>query len=1252
MLQDEGGYLGEAGDYWAQGARLVFDDAAFYVPVGLVDPWGNESSVTYDDYALLLTEVHGCTSTPALDNVVTVENDYRVLQPKLVTDPNDNRTAVEFDALGMVSKLALMGKVGAGEGDTLASPTAMFEYDLWAFKNSGQPTVAHAQAREVHGGTPTWQHTYQYTDGMGRELLTKTQAPDGQWVGTGRAVFDNKGNPIKQYEPYFSATSGYESEAAIVATGVTPVLRYDPVGRLIRTDLPDGTLSRVEFDAWKETSFDQNDTVAESLWYARRQALDSGHPDHRASDLAYVHRDTPTVTHTDVLGRKVVVVQDAGGGTLYTTRSQLDIQGNVRSVTDARSIVTMAQTCDMLNRVVRTVSAEQGTSRLLPDLAGAPLRTWNSRLFRMRTVFDALRRPTHVFSKHDTDDETLVLRTLYGESLGSSASRAANLRGQPYRRYDSAGVETDVAHDFKGNLLEQTRSLAIDYEATPDWIDLATLTDPEDVADAAATLLETEVFTTSTTYDALNRVVTSTTPDASVTRPTYNEANQLVATEANLRGAGSPTEFVTAVAYNARGQQASIEYANGTSTAYTYDAETFRLTRLLTERASDDAVLQDLRYYYDPVGNIVELKDYAQDTVYFSNTVVSADSKYEYDPLYRLVWASGREHPAHSAGQPNEVDSPLCSLPHPNDVVQLQRYVEQYEYDGVGNIVSMTHRETSGGTINWKRLYQYATASNKLVSTSESGDTPAALYSDTADYTDVYAHDARGNMVSMPHLAAMDWDFGDRLVHCDLGGGGDSYFVYDAAGQRVRKAWVKSASLVEERIYLGAYEVWRKNVSGNLDEERQTLHIMDGERRAVMVETLTVQGEDPVTDPDSYSRFQLCDHLESSRVECDGDGERLTYEQYHPYGTTAFRASSGAVGFAAKRYRYTGKEQDDETALHYYGARYYVAWLARWVACDPIFSLNQYDFVTGSPVTRVDPDGMESLLSKAATSFEKTSQVAVKAAKDEELRTREAAGRKEQEVQQAVEAKKAEAMKPHPILKPLKPGEHPGTPQSVTRSELDESLKRSDPTIPPELRTLMVAHASAESGTGTMTGGHYNIFGIEFANPWNPTPSEPKYYAWGNITMSYGDFLAMKAKGKEFRDPTSGTGATISAQEDALHKKYGSSVDPKATITVHTQYWRPAYGTLDEASLSFIREVMRRINLLERSSNPAHKALAASAKGGGIKAYSTIMTMSIDKGSLKDDNGSTIDEGFGPYNPGKAEYTRLLTSVAASGGAK
>ena len=57
---------------------------------------------------------------------------------------------------------------------------------------------------------------------------------DPRWVGNGRTILNNKGSPVKQYEPYFSTTHEYEGEKALREIGVTPIMYYDAVGRNIR----------------------------------------------------------------------------------------------------------------------------------------------------------------------------------------------------------------------------------------------------------------------------------------------------------------------------------------------------------------------------------------------------------------------------------------------------------------------------------------------------------------------------------------------------------------------------------------------------------------------------------------------------------------------------------------------------------------------------------------------------------------------------------------------------------------------------------------------------------------------------------------------------------------------------------------------------------------------------------------------------------------------------------------------------------
>jgi hypothetical protein len=359
VLASEARYVREDDAWWAPSGRLVFSPDTFYQPVAAVDPFGERYHVRYDRIALLAVE----TEDP-LGNKVVAENDYRVLAPKRVTDPNLNRTAVAFDALGMPVRIASMGKEGSGEGDTLADPTIRVEYDVLRYvKTRGaQPAFVHTLAREKHGaGNTRWQESYAYTDGSGRTIMQKVQAapgeapargPDGQllrdadgslstrftahrWIGTGRTVVDNKGNPVKQYEPFFSDTFAYETEQELVEGGVTPILRYDPLGRLIRTDLPNGTFRKVFFDAWQQTTWDENDTVLESRWFRDRGAPIPNGPEptdgprRRAAWLAAQHADTPSRAHLDSLGRTFLTeVDNKDPRGLYCTRVVLDVAGN------------------------------------------------------------------------------------------------------------------------------------------------------------------------------------------------------------------------------------------------------------------------------------------------------------------------------------------------------------------------------------------------------------------------------------------------------------------------------------------------------------------------------------------------------------------------------------------------------------------------------------------------------------------------------------------------------------------------------------------------------------------------------------------------------------------------------------------------------------------------------------------------------------------------------------------------------------
>ena len=102
----------------------------------------------------------------------------------------------------------------------------------------------------------------------------------------------------------------------------------------------------------------------------------------------------------------------------------------------------------------------------------------------------------------------------------------------------------------------------------------------------------------------------------------------------------------------------------------------------------------------------------------------------------------------------------------------------------------------------------------------------------------------------------------------------------------------------------------------------------DGDQAVALVETRTA-GSDKA--PAQLVRYQYGNHLGSAVLELDDQANIITYEEYFPFGSTSYQAVASQTDLP-KRYRYTGKERDEENDLYYHGARYYAPWLGRWTA--------------------------------------------------------------------------------------------------------------------------------------------------------------------------------------------------------------------------------------------------------------------------------------------------------------------------------
>jgi RHS repeat-associated protein len=842
-------------------------------------------------------------------------------------------------------------------------------------------------------------------DGRGGPVVgianTNTDPNQPNVVVSGWQVYDNKGKVVEKYEPFFSKGWDFEPETDS-RHGVHAEMYYDPRGQVIRTVNPDGSEQRVIYGVPNSLSdpFNIAPTPWEAYTYDPNDNAGRTHPNDAAA-LGYQHHwNTPASIAIDALGRTVrAVARHREGITTpieeHLTESSYDMQGNLLAISDALGRHAFSYFYDLAKHALRTGSIDAGTKQVVLNAVGNPIEGHDAKGAVVLHKYDVLNRPTHLWACDKMNDTvTLREKLLYGDDTTVPDSLTHNLRGKLYQHYDEAGVVTVANYDFKGNVLESGRRVISDdfmlanvrAHTGPDWalsaprVDWATQTD----------ILETTEYRTHSAYDALNRIKWSDCPQAANgeryrLRPEYNRAGVLerVDLEGPL-GAGDTglrQTYVQRLAYNVKGQRTFIAYGNGKITRYAYDPKTFRLVRMRTEDYSNPpgtlsyqlggGLLQDLAYQYDLGGNILRIAERSPGSGVRNNpralaypelqTLLAAGDAlvrdFAYDPLYRLISATGRE----------------CTIPDPRPVTDDARcgynsgdhgtanqdnapdmtslYEERYEYDPAGNMLRLMHQRP-GTTAGWSRYFGMAGFKpiewKGKVADFLGGNTPVwgtggnrlTNFGNNEEQSVSHAFDANGNMTRENTERHFEWDQADRMKVFRVQTGTSepsvyALYLYDSAGMRVKKLVWKRGNYTTT-TYLGAAFEHHKEVKPGATQENNHLHVMDDKQR------IAIKRVGPAFDGDGAAehpvQYHLGDHLGSSAVVVSGDGTWINREEFFPYGETSFGS------FGRKRYRFTEMERDEESGLNYHGARYYSPSMAIWISPDPLLldaALNQ-----------------------------------------------------------------------------------------------------------------------------------------------------------------------------------------------------------------------------------------------------------------------------------------------------------------------
>ena len=818
--------------------------------------------------------------------------------------------------------------------------------------------------------------------------IGRTRAPGDpdNVVVSGWQTYDNKGRIVEKYEPFYSTGWDY-AQPGEAQRGQKATTFYDPRGHAIRTVNPDGSEQRVILGIPPDlTDPDTHDpTPWETYTYDANDNAGRTHP--AVAESYRDHWNTPASIEVDALGRTITATARNGSDPAtdwYTTRNAYNIQGNLVSIHDPLVSITeplgreaFTYRFDLAKRRWRADSIDAGRRDTVFDALGQPIEGRDSKGALTLGASDLLRRPIRVWARNDTDRAvTLRQRIDYGDAGDPAqpagdraAAREHNLLGRPVRHYDEAGLVTVDAVDFKGNVLESARQVIADapilatydraaadgWRVVPFQVDWQPA-NGQTQASRDAELLEPGGYQTTTSYDALNRITRHVLPtDADGRRrefhPAYNRAGALE--QVRLDG----TVYVQRIGYDAKGQRTLIAYGNGVMTRYAYDPHTFRLARLRSEHytlTSDAAYrpsgqpLQDYGYGYDLVGNILTIHDrtpgsgvprnpaaFAAQGTPLGRLLISGDAldrHFTYDPIYRLLTATGRECGAPPAGPP-WTDIPRCT-----DPTRTRSYTESYQYDPTGSMLQLAHAASSGFT----RDFSVESGSNRLTH----------MQTGTLGYQ--YTYDANGNLRTETTSRHFDWNHADQLTAFATQTNGTepsihAQYLYDAAGNRLKKLVRKQGGQIEVTHYLDSgfeYKRWRGG-------HNNRIHVIDTHER---IATVRVGVAEPGESTPSIL-FALGDHLGSSNVVVDSEGNLVNREEYSPYGESAFGS------FVTKRYRYTGKERDRDSGFYYHGARYYAPWLGRWTSCDPAPSgdgASLYTYAQQDPLNKKDSTGLQA----------------------------------------------------------------------------------------------------------------------------------------------------------------------------------------------------------------------------------------------------------------------------------------------------
>jgi RHS repeat-associated protein len=429
------------------------------------------------------------------------------------------------------------------------------------------------------------------------------------------------------------------------------------------------------------------------------------------------------------------------------------------------------------------------------------------------------------------------------------------------------------------------------------------------------------------------------------------------------------------------------------------------------EDPTQQLLLEDVDLEYDVVDNIIQITDYRTPDEW-PTSAKPVTRKFKYDDLYRLERVTyahqGTDEPdtwrspyAAENASPQERPQPVPHQSFSNRITE-----QTFGYDWLGS------PETSNDDTEafWDRSlgqtargtpaagpHQVRAASNRATAPASPRKGDLEVQYDASGNITALAVRRDGECLPIPKscwqrfayewnevgelIRARRWDIaqGERSRHGYLeqpvprrSSDAELLYAYSAGGARIIKTAVHQNAAPSYTLYIFASMEIRGARFDQGGPPSQRDYVLDPEKVSVRLPSGIATARVIYTKHDLPSKssnkqhtfLELGDHIGSTTNVVDREtGELVEHATYMAYGATESDYRPDRWGEYREPYRFTGKEEDIEVGLVYFGARFYSPYLTTWMSPDPVTihelgsDANPYAYVHGSPIITVDPDG-------------------------------------------------------------------------------------------------------------------------------------------------------------------------------------------------------------------------------------------------------------------------------------------------------